>query len=702
MPLDFPTRIKRLEKDIRHAASDAAHPSVRQLAIEEIDMLRPTETISTHEVAVKYRRLQAGTGGQEISFEPSITPYVKDIHDALDDVTKRFVLVQGNARGVKTTAAENYLLKIAKFGPPRGVLWYMHSEPDLRRYVEERVDFFFQHHDGLEEKIGGRGGRAKWNLKKVDGMTWEWLPANASTTRARSAAFIVADEIDAMRPAIGNAIMTLIRNRQREHGNLAKAYIASHPDRGPQFGIASLLVDSDRRLRFWTCPDCAMLVSPAKEADRQRRVTWNVPEMMEQVGEDMERDALLDFVAEHVFLTCPHCKAKITNETRLELDREGMWVGKGQFIDEATETVRGELIRSDMAGFIIHAFMAPFVTLGGLAREFAGAYLNFRDNGDDALLKEVNVKSLGEVHEDPDDPSARVRQFKEFKAGHLDTSYRLKQVPAGVDFLTMMVDVQGNRFEAGVFGWNRHRECWLIDRFSFKQRLGLQDIAPGERLADWDVLETALGMTYPLNDGSGRFLGIAKMAVDTGGVPGVTNNARIWASNMLALGKTEAWRIMLSKGDRHLQGDLYGRVNKIKEDDAGRELAVPVNERIVNVSAVKRVVTRRYDIEEPGPGFIHLPSDVEDRHIRELISETFVNGIWIQRGANETFDILIMCEVARSLLAPENVAIDWVNDPPPFAVPFIPSQKADDGDTKTPEVGFFDRLAKLNKGDRDR
>jgi hypothetical protein len=30
---------------------------------------------------------------------------------------------------------------------------------------------------------------------------------------------------------------------------------------------------------------------------------------------------------------------------------------------------------------------------------------------------------------------------------------------------------------------------------------------------------------------------IAKMAVDTGGVPGVTNNARIWAANMLASGK---------------------------------------------------------------------------------------------------------------------------------------------------------------------
>jgi phage terminase large subunit GpA-like protein len=82
------------------------------------------------------------------------------------------------------------------------------------------------------------------------------------------------------------------------------------------------------------------------------------------------------------------------------------------------------------------------------------------------------VKSLGEVHEDPDNPAGKVRDWKETKAAHLDTGYKLLSVPRGVDFLTMMVDVQGNRFEAGVWGWSRNRECWLIDRFAIKQRLG--------------------------------------------------------------------------------------------------------------------------------------------------------------------------------------------------------------------------------------
>ena len=461
--LDYQRECAKLTAELQLASGDGIHPDVREIARGELDALRPVELISTNEVAVKYRFLPA-FGGGKFRFQEDKTPYVHDIHDAGDDPTKRIILVQGNARGVKTTAAENMLLKIAKFGPARGVLWYMHSEPDLRRYVEERVDFFFREHD-LEEKIAGRGGRSKWNLKMVDGMPWEWLPANASTTRARSAAFIVADEIDAMRPAIGNAIVTLIRNRQREYGSLAKAYIASHPDRGPVEGIARLLIDSDRRLRFWTCPDCAHLVSPCKEAPKDRRVTWNVQELMTQAGDVMDRDALLDYVEEHVHLTCPFCKGVISNDARLELDREtGQWIGKGQTID-ANENVAGELVRHDTAGFIIHAFFTPFVTLGGLAREWVGAFLNFQDDQDDSLLKEVNVKSLGEVHEDPDNAAGRIRDWKETKAAHLDTGYRIGEVPRGVDFLTMMVDVQGNRFEAGVWGWSRDRECWLIDRF---------------------------------------------------------------------------------------------------------------------------------------------------------------------------------------------------------------------------------------------
>jgi phage terminase large subunit GpA-like protein len=389
----------------------------------------------------------------------------------------------------------------------------------------------------------------------------------------------------------------------------------------------------------------------------------------------------------------------IPNEQRLVLDAEGFWLGKGQEIDKH-ENVTGKLIDNERAGFVIHGFMVPWAdaSIGKLAREWAGAQMDFLKTGSDKLLKEVNVKKLGETHR-VDDEAAKPREWKEFKAAHLNTGYALATIPHGVDFLTGMVDVQGKSFETGIWGWSRRREGWLVDRFSMKQRLGLKDINPGDNLDDWDVLEHILAMTWPLLDGSGRHLRVAKLAVDTGGMPGVTENARVWASNLLAAGKCESWRLMLSKGDAHMKGALYGHVNKVKEDKGGRELAVPVLERVVNVTEVKRIMANRYAVAEPGPNFVHLPKDLDDKYIRELVSETLVNGQWYRNGANETWDTLIMSEVARALLAPENAKIDWVHDRPIWSVPFIPSSQTEaDSDNQREERDFFSRLSRVNKG----
>lgn len=686
--------LRRLSRELTDINLGVHFQDPREVIKSETKSVLPAEDISSAEVAET--RVFRGIGGIKTSFSFAIAPYLREIHDAMDDPTKNVVVVKGPARCGKTSAAENFLLKVGMYGPSRNVLWYMHSEPDLKRYMRERGDPMLRDHERLWEKVEKLGGKTAWNLKIVDGAVWEWLPANDSTTRARSAALTVGDEIDAMRPEIGDAIVTLIKNRQREVGAFGKAFLCSHPDRGPQFGIDHLLQDTDMRVRIWTCFDCGHLMCPAVEAPAGRRVTWNMGDLMRE-ADSLSREDLLAFVEANVHLTCPNCKTKIGNEERLELDAAGVWMGKGQEIAD-DESIVGERISVDQAGFVIHAFMAPFVTLGGLAKEYAGAMLHKLTTGSDALLRQVNVKSLGETHRG-DDPASKPKLWKEVKAAHLDTGYILATVPRGVDFLTAMTDTQGSSFETGVWGWSRNRECWLIDRFSMKQRLGLKNIRPGENIEDWDVLEYVLNLEYPLNDGSGRVLGIAKMAVDTGGVPGVTENARIWASNLLASNRFPAWRIMLSKGDHNLKGAFYGVAHKITEDKAGRPLPVSVLERVVNVTEIKRMMSARLEILEPGPNYLHLPRDVEDAHIRELCSEVLINGIWTKiERRNETWDTLIMSEVARALLAPENAVIDWVNDRPVWAVPYIPASPDRREDGNAPEErDFFMRLSRLNK-----
>lgn len=610
--------------------------------------------------------------------------------------------MKGPARSIKTTAAENHLLKIGKFGPSRNVLWYMHSTSDLEDYVEERGEFFMTEHEDIQRKVGKTPRENSRLRKKVDGKIWRWLAANKSTTRGKAAPYIVVDEVDAMRKDIRRSITTLIRNRQREFGNMAKAYIASHSDEGPTEGIDALLVDSDLRVRMWRCIDCNRLASPAAEAPEGRRIVWNMADLMTG-AEEMEREALLDYVAEHICLSCPHCGSVVDNAQRLVLDQSGEWFGRGQSID-ANEQIVGERIDTDTAGFVIHAFMSPFVTLAGLAREWAAAKLNQLETGNHALLKEVSVKSLGETYR-IDIAASKRRVWKEVRARHVDTGYRVGQVPRGVDFLTAMVDVQGDRFEAGVVGWSANRESWLIGRYPLRQirrkgEAAAKDISPGSRLSDWDILEEFMARTFPLNDGTGRVLGIAKLGVDTGGVAGVTNNARLWAANLQgrAVNPIPAWRLALLKGQGNMKapkGELYTKKRQILEDDANRPLPVPVLERTVYTDDVKMIMADRLEIDTPGAGFMHLPQDVEDKHVRELVAESYENGQWISRGRNETWDIWVGAEVCRSLLAPDYVSIDWQHDRPVWATPFLPSA-VDDIDE--PEETFVSKLAALNRG----
>lgn len=684
-------KLERELSDIARGGFTRAADVFRQ----RLDAAKPSEDIRTHDVAVRYRLIKTDGGG-ETRYSHALTPHLEEIHDAFDDPNIRVIAVKGPARGGKTISAENYLLKVGMYGPSRNVLWYMHSEPDVKRYVKERVNWFLRNHEEVRAKLASVKNPA-WNFKEVEGALWEWLAANRSTTRARSGSLAVADEIDAMVPDIRDSIVELLQNRQREFGNLGKVFVASHPDAGPQFGIDEVLRQSDLRLRIWACLVCGFLVGPSQETPAGRRIVWNVPALLKG-SEEMPRDELVEMIREKTRLICPHCGFAFTNEDRHEMRVAARWFGKGEKID-GNERIVGDRVKLDRAGFVIHAFDAPFDTIGDMAKQWAEAKIESDTTGRRAKLKEVHVKTLGETDTE-DSAGARPRTAQAIRARNVDDSYMMGQIPSQVDFLTAMIDVQVDRFEVGVIGWSRGRESWLIDRFGLAMRQGLETVRPAERLADWDALIPAVfNQTYALQDDPTMHMIIGKIAIDTGGMPGVTNNARIWTANSLAARKFQAWRVSLQEGSSSDKSELYGKPRPIKVDDAGRPLATPITERAPNVIEIKHIIANRMELATPGSGFMHLPINVEERHIRELASETFIAGLWVPRGRNETWDIWVGCEVCRDLLAPDSNTVDWVNRPI-WAKPFPLQSKAD---KRTAETDFYTRFRRLNdRGDRGR
>ena len=98
----------------------------------------------------------------------------------------------------------------------------------------------------------------------------------------------------------------------------------------------------------------------------------------------------------------------------------------------------------------------------------------------------------------------RTRELSEPQDDRVEYGFRLGEVPSWVRFITISVDVGGNKFDILARGWDTARRSCVIDRRTIRQRPDkdgvLRDIAPAKVQADWQVLEAEIDRLYPLRD----------------------------------------------------------------------------------------------------------------------------------------------------------------------------------------------------------
>lgn len=687
--------------------------SAKEAFAARLDNLLPAQAISINQFAAT-KRMMVNQGGEPFKYDPTLTPYTAAIHDACDHQDVRVIAVKGNTRSSKTVGAENMVLRNATYGPLKNVLWFMQDEDSLNDYIDERGEEMLQIHPEVAEKIDWTDRKNGRKRKMIGRSLWLWRPATSRALRAKAAPIIVADEIDAYAKKIRDAIMTLITSRQEEFGTAAKAYLCSHPDAGPDGGIDLVLKDSLLHLWFIQCPHCLGVSSPAAEVETwgKPRIRWNVGEMM-GLAEEMDRIEFLDHVAANVELVCPHdgCGALFGPEERIGLMNAGRWLQPHQdWLPDGT--TQGDPKVAATMGFVIHAFMAPFVKLRETARDWAAAKLTLDNTGVETHFREVVVKKLGET---PSSAKAeeQVEHWKTVQA-RISAPYPIGFVPSECKFLTAFVDVQGDRFEVRVIGWDLGKQSWLIDTFAIKQwpafgkHKAFDDIDPGNRLTDWDVIEEAvLFRTYPLQSNQQRleaglpelFLPIAKTVVNSAGQPGVTNNARVWWANTLARKSgrlVQSYQVMLMQGSAH-KGELYGKAKPVLFDDKGKPLEVQVFERYPNVHDVKRLISLRMKIEQPGPGRMNMPMNAKPRYFKELTSERLINNEWVKvQQANELWDGWVACEVARAAINPDREELWKGGRSPSWAAPKPRGHV--EGTVLSQPRSIFDRLHQINSG----
>jgi phage terminase large subunit GpA-like protein len=186
--------------------------------------------------------------------------------------------------------------------------------------------------------------------------------------------------------------------------------------------------------------------------------------------------------------------------------------------------------------------------------------------------------------------------------------YTMGVVQPGVVFLTAGVDVQKDRVEFCLWGWGYDKESWFTDHV----------VVGGDPYDQhtWPALTELLHRSWPGADGAE--FPVSALAIDTGfAQEPVIDWARRTGDPRIMLVKGQGWtRVMLgspTKSEVMIDGKRMGLLlwpvgtGLIKEETYGfLRLDPPV------------------DGSPYPPGFVHLPRDLNDEQVKQLVAEDLV------------------------------------------------------------------------------
>ncbi|MFM0270109.1 phage terminase large subunit family protein [Paraburkholderia aspalathi] len=663
-----------------------------QVAREALSSLIPPARQTVAEYAVLHRHLSNQGGGYVGRWHHEKAPYLVAPMETLSRLDYLTTAVPGPGQSGKTEIAQNWLQKSVETDPA-DMLWYMQTDPGLESYVKSRINPMIDSHPGMGMRLGTRPIDDSLHFKRFEGMHVEFLSASSNNLINKSAPRIVADETDAYDPSLGD-IKTLLDVRRQTFGRQSMLLAMSHPDlargiipdRDWTAGIMAIYADSDRRVWYWPCPHCGAWSSPAPTAARYMPLQYDATQSLDEIEQNAR-------------LICPVNGCMIEDHERRAMNIAayrssfGGWIGDGQELTQDGD-VLGELVERKTAGFWIVGVMSPFILggIGGLARAKAKAERELEISGDDKALRQVIVKQFGF-------PYAPTRGVGSIDANVLaergDSELKLGTVPEGVRFITMAVDVQIAHWEWLARGWGVGGESWVIDR-------GRIPGDPATSAEDWDQLLELVNKTFPLASGSGRRMPVRAMGYDSGGQPGVTQQAyaawRRWKRDRHArlIGKIagrDAWTLIPTKGADALAAqrlivtypDTARKSNKVAASGT-----VPVAR--FNPNLFKDDLAGQLQRADIGDWYVHFPHELrspEQPHVwfEQLTSESQQkNGRWEKNAPgrrNEALDLMVMNHVVAQLHGLHG--IDWAK-PPSWAKPWDTNSSILQGAAQSPST----------------
>lgn len=522
-------------------------------------------------------------------YNPDLTPWVRGIHEALDDPRIPEVVCQKSAQVAWTDGVLlNYIGKRIDVAPCPMIIMFA-KESAAKEFNSEKFEPMVECTPTLATKIPITSKRDKdnrWQFKGFPGGFLKFVSSNSpSSVKSTPAPVVSVEEPDDSNTNVkdqGDTI-TLLRERTKTFAR-RKMIFGGTPTVAGISRIAAAYEASDQRQFHVACPHCA---EPQVLAWEQ--VKWTDDPT---VDHEVYGHAQLETAR----YCCAHCGALWTDAEKNRAVRQAEALGHGW---RATSPFTG------VAGFYINELYSPFP--GSQMRHLVAKYLTAMHafaQGDDTKLRSFRNNTEGlpyaYVTDVPDGADLKLRA----------EDYPELTVPWGGLLLTAGVDVQHDRLAVIIRAWGRGEESWLV---YWGELYGSTLVADAGAWLDLDAL-----LTREFAHASGSMLRISAVSIDG------SDGNRTEVVNAYVR-KRRAKGYMATKGASEVGNDRKEIFSAPRAADVGRRNKPArggLQTHIVGTTRAKDLILEtRVKLTGSGPGRMHWYASVRPDYWEQLTSE---------------------------------------------------------------------------------
>jgi len=429
------------------------------------DGLRPIPRYTVSEWADKHRFLTSVSSAEPGRYRTNRTPYLREIQDHLGKTSDAQEIVFQKGSQIGATETMNNFVGYSIHINPSIILLVMPTEEAIKKNSRTRIKPMIESAPVLNDRIKAVGSKDAENTitsKSFPGGVLLMIGANSPVGLASTpAAKIMMDEVDRFPLSAGaeGSPVDLARARARTFQN-RKIFLASTPTNEGESVINAEFKDGDQRYYNVPCQGCNELF------------TFKFEYLTHDEGHP-----------ETTRMACPECG--FLHEER----HKTIMLEKGVWIPTSVSSSPRKL------SYHLSALYSPagFYSWEELIRD----YLKVK-NDVNKYRTFVNTV-LGETFKIKGDAPDHENLYNRREL------YEIGTIPTGVYFLTMGVDIQGDRIEGEVVGWGRGRETWSIEYFVFVGDTSKPEV--------WEKLSNQITKQYEVGD---SMMSINLTCVDAG------------------------------------------------------------------------------------------------------------------------------------------------------------------------------------------